>query len=589
MQGYCGFQGKLVKLFSHQLVLKRRHSGVEFPKGLDGCPFLKQWLHVGLYSRVGKLETLLSKTDSEIRSILYDYQASDEEVRRLQSAVHNLKRYTEILFLGDPSGGGDFPLYWDSWDRTSPLSHSLPIGYRSGKRRTKQPPAHNADSSLPVSEVSSPSHSVGSHHGSPPGTPSSAMKRSKGVSSGQGTPSARRKHQTGLLQPNNESITTVGNVGSITTSCPSQAGSASAGYNAEGFPLIKSKSHESQLGNKVDIDTSSARRRRLPTDSAIDCLDPCSLSSLLSSPVRSPPFASDSDSDSTSKCASMKSPRTPTLPGSMSHVIQHRFSKTVKVTTCDYCNKQMFYGVKCKECKYKCHRDCESHVPPSCGLPQEYLNIFTQSITGSPVIGRSWASPHHGPSSAPLTLLNRWKGAGLNTSAFHAADSNSTPSSCNSSTPSSPALVITTTTPPITSRHQHFLFPEPASSPGAEGPDLITLNTHPLHEVKMSTGSIGYSMVSSNPSMVDTLTDTVKSGDSDRTVSITSGSGSTDSERTLAMRLDSQDSQASETGDYERWPRQNSRFCAEGDNFQAELWLEINPGVIILMNDPQGR
>ena len=99
---------------------------------------------------------------------------------------------------------------------------------------------------------------------------------------------------------------------------------------------------------------------------------------------------------------------------------------------------------------------------------------------------------------------------------------------------------------------------EPSSSPGMDGPDLITLNAHPLHEVKMSTGSLGYSMASSNTSIVDTLTDTVKSGDSDRTVSITSGSGSTDSERTLAMRLDSQDSQASETGDYERWPRQNS-------------------------------
>ena len=46
MPSYCFFQGKLVKLFSHQLVLKRRNSGVEFPKGLDGCPFLKQWLHV---------------------------------------------------------------------------------------------------------------------------------------------------------------------------------------------------------------------------------------------------------------------------------------------------------------------------------------------------------------------------------------------------------------------------------------------------------------------------------------------------------------------------------------------------------------
>lgn len=78
-----------------------------------------------------------------------------------------------------------------------------------------------------------------------------------------------------------------------------------------------------------------------------------------------------------------KSPRTPTLPrpGVMGHVIAHRFTKTYKMmTTCDYCEKQMFIGtgLKCKECKYKCHRDCESKVPPSCRLPRELLEEFIQ-------------------------------------------------------------------------------------------------------------------------------------------------------------------------------------------------------------------
>lgn len=49
------------------------------------------------------------------------------------------------------------------------------------------------------------------------------------------------------------------------------------------------------------------------------------------------------------------------------------------MTTCDYCEKQMFgTGLKCKECKYKCHRDCESKVPPSCQLPRELLDEFIQ-------------------------------------------------------------------------------------------------------------------------------------------------------------------------------------------------------------------
>lgn len=62
-------------------------------------------------------------------------------------------------------------------------------------------------------------------------------------------------------------------------------------------------------------------------------------------------------------------------------MITHRFTKTFKMmTTCDYCDKQMFMGLKCKECKYKCHRDCASKVPPSCGLPQELIDEFKKTL-----------------------------------------------------------------------------------------------------------------------------------------------------------------------------------------------------------------
>lgn len=64
----------------------------------------------------------------------------------------------------------------------------------------------------------------------------------------------------------------------------------------------------------------------------------------------------------------------------MGHMISHRFSKIFKVATCDYCFKQMIYGVKCKECKFKCHRDCEPKVPPSCGLPAAFIDIFVKSL-----------------------------------------------------------------------------------------------------------------------------------------------------------------------------------------------------------------
>lgn len=98
-----------------------------------------------------------------------------------------------------------------------------------------------------------------------------------------------------------------------------------------------------------------------------------------------------------------KSPRTPTVSRGMGHVISHRFTKTFKMmTACNFCNKQMFgTGLKCKECKYKCHRECEGKVPPSCGLPQEFVEEFKKTIENNPNHSPSFlrtsssSSPNH--------------------------------------------------------------------------------------------------------------------------------------------------------------------------------------------------
>lgn len=77
-----------------------------------------------------------------------------------------------------------------------------------------------------------------------------------------------------------------------------------------------------------------------------------------------------------------KSPRTPTLPRSMGHVISHRFTKMIKISTCDYCSKQVIIGLKCKECKYKCHRDCEPKVSwPFSGVSLSGAQLLTESLS----------------------------------------------------------------------------------------------------------------------------------------------------------------------------------------------------------------
>ncbi|XP_031637484.1 kinase suppressor of Ras 2-like isoform X2 [Contarinia nasturtii] len=74
----------------------------------------------------------------------------------------------------------------------------------------------------------------------------------------------------------------------------------------------------------------------------------------------------------------------PLTPFKRGPLIAHRFTKKFRAlsTTCDFCNKQigLKIGLKCVECKYSCHKDCEHMVPPSCGVPAELMSEFKQTF-----------------------------------------------------------------------------------------------------------------------------------------------------------------------------------------------------------------
>ncbi|XP_063916081.1 kinase suppressor of Ras 2 isoform X3 [Zophobas morio] len=534
-------EGKLIKLFSNQLVTKLK----VHDKDVEHIPSLRQWLQVvglnaasiqSICDRIATIEELQEKSEHELRMILNEH-APPEELNRLCRALHNLKRYTDVLKKGE-NENSDMNLYWDSWDR----------GEKQQTMKTLAAPA--APVAAPVPPVGGLSPRTGrsrAARASVPSEESLSVFNSRGGMKFPTTPPPRRKHLTGIQ---------------------------SAALLADSFPLTKSKSHESQLakgdnGEIVNSEKPSGKRSRLPTEPGPDTDSP---SPILTSPIKSPPYNAGTDSDDNSyKSATSlqvpKSPRTPTpVVRNMTHQINHRFTKTFKMmATCGYCQKQIYFGtgLKCKECKYTCHRDCEERVTPSCGLPPEFLDEFKKKLSCD---GQFFSSPIMGKASNTKNIINfnRRKKShpqpSINIPQFPPPDSSSNTSSCNSSTPSSPA-VQSIPTPHASQKQQQFHFPGTTRLVDAvtnlladlsqSEPNDFTVETHPVnahhHDV----------VVAHLPA--------------NRTPS--ASGASTDSERT-PVRVDSQESQVSDTEtvtDGHRWPRQNSMSMREWDIPYEEL------------------
>lgn len=90
-------QGKLIKMFSEQLVTKQKVRTHE----VNHLPSLTQWLQIvglstnsiqGLCHKIRSVEELQDKSEHELRTILNERSARTEELSRLCRALHNLKR-----------------------------------------------------------------------------------------------------------------------------------------------------------------------------------------------------------------------------------------------------------------------------------------------------------------------------------------------------------------------------------------------------------------------------------------------------------------------------------------------------------------
>lgn len=189
-------------------------------------------------------------------------------------------------------------------------------------------------------------------------------------------------------------------------------------------------------------------------------------------------------------------PRSPCTPvRAMGHMIHHRFLKKFKFTTstCDLCNKQMFFGFKCTECKYRCHKDCKSNVPPSCGLPKEFVDEFKKIYLNSDGLMPN-ASPSlpRAPGLMPTKRNEPRHRAPMhpNIPFHHGADSSSAGSSCNSSSPSSPALL---TIPPQTPANKsQFNFPEVSSGLSSSSIQHQQNSSHHNHNINNNNNFSSY-------------------------------------------------------------------------------------------------
>lgn len=707
-------------------------------------------------TRLSTLEQILELSDKELKELIQNNPSyREEEIRRLTKAMHNLRKCKEILSkpndvlqtpeadkntggLTNQSAGNKETkeqlieqLFWDSWDRhhrgsvgnigvtASPRSHRNIMKqakqHQQQQQANRQSPSNdnqscksssttvnnsgedNSISALTLTLTPSPPHS--------PFTPTSTSTSFSNLGGGSLNGTPQKGKIAGTPPPMKKHFTALNNTQPLT---PTHGSAGGGGYHHQHqqhdhipIPLSKSKSNESQTQqdspslmannaykNSAGMGGGGGGRSRLNTDPSPDSHSSASSDILMET---------SNNSSNNNSLQIPLSPLTPIVNLSMSHNIAHRFTTLVKMATCDLCQKPMFIGRKCKECKYRCHKVCEPDVPNSCCLPPEFIDEFKQAIkeasyhsqiTSHTATNLSNQSPNQGHGTLgkvrKVTGRHQKHGSTANSNIGIHADSSSPGSSCNSSSPSSPALfniqhhhssgdmqTANTTimsssaggsstssnmlsTPSSHKNASQFNFPDVTitsncnnSSGGATTETILSAqnanNTSPNHEFPeapksrnnshetllatannanthhhhhqhhhqqltnttnnsitnasnnsnnftastsstLTNNSTSNSIVHAGPASffqrklssagVDKrdnfaeLSDTHKSNDSDKTVSLSgSTSASTDSDRT-PVRLDS-----TEDGDSGNWPRQNSLSLKEWDIPYGDLQM----------------
>ncbi|XP_054029051.1 kinase suppressor of Ras 2 [Dryobates pubescens] len=533
-------ESKLVKYFSRQLSCKRKVALQERNAKLEGFPQLLHWFRiVDIRKEVMEeiapgqlsLEELLDMTDDQVCATIEKFGANSEECARLNASLSCLR---SVHKSGGSLSKQDWTIQWPTtepgkenspgcppepgqWGRTH-LLQSPRVPPKCGQnhchagsphappadRLTVEgpaglcPPAEPGPRSLPPS----PRQRHAAH--TPPRTPNIVTTMTP-----PGTPPVRRRNK---LKPPG-------------TPPPS---SRKLIHLLPGFTALhRSKSHEFQLGHRVDeAHTPKVKKKNKPLNLKIhnsvgSCENiPAQRSPLLSErSLRSffvgyPPFLPSTPpvhTEATFSANTLSVPRwSPQIPRrDLGNSIKHRFSTKYWMSqTCTVCGKGMLFGLKCKNCKLKCHNKCTKEAPP-CHLLIIHRGarlVRTESVPcdiNNPLRKPPRYSDLHVSQTLPKTnKLNK-----DHIPVPYQPDSSSNPSSTTSSTPSSPAPPLPPSATPPSPLHpspqcprqqkqfnlpashyykykQQFIFPDVVPETPTRAPQVILhpVNSNPILE-----------------------------------------------------------------------------------------------------------
>ncbi|KAM9729192.1 kinase suppressor of Ras 1-like isoform 2-T2 [Menidia menidia] len=486
---------KLVKYICKQLQCKQKVPETERSEALDSYPRLKDWLRtINLRPELIEavevklsLDALLQMTCHQVSDTMRRLGSSSEECSRLSAALSCLKSVTEggelkedsTSWLSEPTRRDSGSLL--TADQLSNLGTPLrphspsPLARPSTIQSTPSTPC--ATFSYPrsgsVSAAPTPEALASFVHSESPLTDPFPMPLSRTAwlhgrtSTPPITPPSKRRHRP---KP----------------PCTPPPPSRKVLHLFPNITLTRSKSHESQLGNRIeDPPTNKCVKKNklfLNMQNGNGCED---------SPSRYPVMSSRTSGGTPApNTAPYTHPGTPTLMEEHSIIknnvavhrnspqavrrdiglaVTHRFStKSWLSQTCQVCQKNMMFGVKCKHCRLKCHNKCTKEAP-SCRI--SFLPIAkirrTESVPSdiNNPVDRPQEAPQFGTLPKAITKKDH-------PPVMNQLDSSSNPSSTTSSTPSSPAPFQqsnppSATPPPNPSpkghRDSRFNFPDVSS------------------------------------------------------------------------------------------------------------------------------